>query len=331
MTRRRSGWRGLRIGLAVLLCARASVAAAATPATPELDAERDVLIDKIARGVEVEASVKRFAAIIEERDRKVATSKAARDKLQAEQSERRAFAETYRKTADYEVSWRCTLSVDPAHPTPSDERRWPVDWGKVTKKESVRLPPKNDLDEGELVTLYEIAGQARTYRIVASTAPTRRETPLQADRGDLVLVCDAGTEHKSRLPAPYADLPVDRPGYAARIAAPPAIVSKGKWRPRHITGSRFYWAVRDVKWKYPPEEFVLANIEIGEDLGQGRYRIDSQNVDWVMEVPPGIKNRHLLVRGRPVWAILGQARFDKALRKLVLVAEDLEERYVIQK
>ena len=55
------------------------------------------------------------------------------------------YREAHRKTADYEVSWRCTLSPDPAHPIPSDEGRFRADWGRVTRKDTVALPPKNAL------------------------------------------------------------------------------------------------------------------------------------------------------------------------------------------
>ncbi len=86
-----------------------------------------------------------------------------------------------------------------------------------------------------------------------------------------------------------------------------------------------------MKWKYPDDAFVLSNIEIGDDLGGGHYQIDaSQGLDWVLEVPDKLKNKELLVPGHSVWAILGHHRFDKTLKKLVLVAEDLEERYVFE-
>src|SRR4051812_32604496 len=99
--------------------------------TESLNAERDALIDKIARGTEYDASVKRFAALVKQRDGVVATSQAAKDREQKERETQRAsddarrkLRDEYRKTNDYEVSWRCTLSVDPAHPVPSTEGRF---------------------------------------------------------------------------------------------------------------------------------------------------------------------------------------------------------------
>ena len=49
----------------LLLLLSLSAARAERIATPELDTERDALIDKIARGVDVEVSVRRFKQIVE--------------------------------------------------------------------------------------------------------------------------------------------------------------------------------------------------------------------------------------------------------------------------
>jgi hypothetical protein len=301
--------------------------------TPELDAERDLLIDKIARGVELEGSVRRFKQLVQERDQKIATSSAAVERERKERDARREWHDAYKKTADYEVSWRCTLAVDPANPPPSDEGRFKGDWGKVIRKEQIRLPPKNELDEGEPATMYEIKGAKQSYIVWGEQFGFHHGQKFEADKGDLVLVCASGSRTDKRLPPQWATDKLQTGGFAARIAAPPLIVKKQKWNPTHITGSRFFWAIREVKWKYG-DAFVLSNIEIAEDLGGGRYRIEADNarsMDWILEVPAQLKNRELLVAGRAVWAIMGHHRFDKMLKKLVLVAEDLEARYVVEK
>jgi hypothetical protein len=306
------------------------VAFAGKEATPELDAERDQLIDKIARGVEVEASVRRFRQLVEERDRRVATSQKAVEAERNQRKERHEWREAYRKTGDYEVSWRCTLSADPAHPVPSNEGRFRADWGRVVRKQAIRFAPKNELDEGEPATMYEVEGLGRRYYINGEHYGPGRQ-PFVAQKGDLVLVCDGGSDLDRRLPPEWAAQKVQRSGFALVIVAPPLIAKKAKWNPIHITGSRFFWAVHDVKWKYPDDEFVLSNIEIGEDLGGGHWKIDaSQGLDWILEVPDKLKNRELLVPGHSLWTILGHHRFDKTLKKLVLVAEDLEDRYLAE-
>jgi hypothetical protein len=211
---------------------------------------------------------------------------------------------------------------------PSDEGRFRGDWGRVVQKTPVRLPPKNDLDEGEVATMVEVAGRARRYLLRAEKAGIDGK-PLTAEKGDLVLVCDGGASADRALPPPFAGERVQRSGFAVRVAAPPKIAEKARWNPRHITGSRFYWAIREVKWKYPPEEFVLSHVEIAADLGEGRFSVETNNdLSWVLEVPPSLPRRQLIAPGRALWVIMGRPRFDRGLKKLVLVAEDVEERYV---
>lgn len=304
--------------------------------TPELVAERDKLLEKIIAGQDYEASVKRFAALVKQRDAAVATSRAAleeeRRRHEAERAgaqARRAWMETYRQTGDYEVSWRCTLAADPKNPPPSREGRFRADWGQVTRKETVRLPPKNALDDGEQVTMFEVAGQADTYWFRGDTFGPKGQ-PLAADPGDLVLVCRGGTTSRPSLPGGWGTRP-HVTGFALRIAEPPLVARKAKWNPIHVTSSAFFWAIHDVKWVYPPGSFLLSNIVIAKDLGGGRYEIEADRKSWILEVPPSLKHRELLQPGRAVWAILGEHRFDRELKTLVLKAQDLEPRCILER
>jgi hypothetical protein len=314
------------------------------------EAERDRLIALIAKGSDVDGNTKKFAALLHERDKTIATSQAAKDAeraaRQAESEARRAQADwrrEYERSADYEIGWRCTLSVDPKNPVPSDEGRFRADWGRVVKKESVRLAPKNALDEGEPATLFEIAGQARHYfmrgekhRLSSSAGD------LDGDVGDWMVVCDGGNDAGSRRYRTGADDPAERaPEYwrgrlepevfAARITAPPKIAQKARWNPRHITSARYFWAIHDVKWKYPLDEFVLSNLTLTRQVG-ARWEIEVDNrLSFLVEVPPSLPRRDALRAGRNAWLILGQPRFDATLHKLVLVAADVEPSYVTEK
>ena len=331
------------------VAALSAVAAATQPADdPAVVQERDALIDKIARGEDVDASVKRFAALVKERDLVVATSRTAREAADRARQAEREFRQAYQKTVDYDAGWRCTLSVDPKHPVPSKEGMFHGDWGRVVKKEKVTLTPKNALDDGEPATLYEIAGQARRYYFrgekFGSGHPSR---DIEAEVGDLMLVCDGDTgEHDNTEPYGWRGSPDDpsmrvppywrgrlqRHGFAARIAAVPKIAQKGKWNPIHIGSARYFWAIHDVKWKYPDGAFVLSDLTVGQDLGGGRWDIPVENrLSFVVEVPPNLPRREIMQTGHNAWMILGHPRFDRALHKLVLVAEDLEARYVIEK
>jgi hypothetical protein len=298
--------------------------------TPEFNAERDTLLEKIARGQDFEASVRRFAMLLKQRDTLIATSRAAQEQKRREIDTRAAWQEAYRKTVDHDASWRCVLSVDPRRPVQvaGVHGNFPADWGRVVRKETIRLPPKNDLDEGERVTMYEVAGLARRYLIRGEHYGHPYGGPLVADKGDLLLVCDGGTDHDERLPPSWSG-DIQRAGYAAPLTAPPRIADKGRWNPIHITNNFFFWAIHDVRWRIPPNIYVLSNIEIVRELGGGRYEIAAlQDKTWVLEVPPTVKRREILVPGHMVWAIMGGAHFDRELKKLVLVAEDLEERYI---
>ena len=315
--------------LAIALLGALGGARAEAPQTQALDAERDRLLERIVRGVDYDASVKRFAELVAQRDQLVATSQRARDEERATQQARREWLEAYRKTADYEVGWRCTLSPDPAHPLPSQEARFRPDWGKVVRKQQVRLAPKNALDEGELVTLYEVAGVAKRY-VFRGDRFDPWNKPFDADVGDLALVCDGGEDVDRALPPAWGERVV-RSGFAVRLLRPPLIVDKARFSPIHITGAAFFWAIKKVEWRWAGQN-VLANLEVGRPLGDDRWEIPSENREsWVLEVPKGLANRDALVPGHHVWVILGAHRFDTTLRKLVLVARDLEPTYVFER
>ncbi len=330
------------------LVAAASARASQPADDPAVVEERDALIDKIARGEDVDASVKRFAAMVKERDRTIATSRAAKEAEDKARRDARELREAYEKTLDHDAGWRCTMSVDPRHPVPSKEGMFKADWGRVVKKEKVTLTPKNALDPGEPATLYEIAGQARHYYFRGEKfGGGRPAEDIVAEVGDLMLVCNGDTgEHDNTEPPnwrgsvndPSMRVPdywrgkLNRHGFAARIAAVPKIAQKGKWNPIHIGHVRFFWAIHDVKWTYPEGAYVLSDLIVGKDLGGGRWEIPVDNdQSFVVEVPPRLPRRDVLQTGHNAWMILGHPRFDPALHKLVLVAEDLESRYVVEK
>src|SRR5207302_11494689 len=136
-------------------------------------------------------NAKKFTVLVEERDKSVATSKAAVEAETSARDAERAWKKRYEKSADYDLGWRCTASVDPRHPVPSDEQRFFADWGRVVRKESVRLAPKDALDEGEPALLFEVAGQVRHYFIRAEKfGPGSPARDVTGSVGDWMLVCD---------------------------------------------------------------------------------------------------------------------------------------------
>lgn len=313
---------------AMIIGAARGAARAEREETPGLVAERDALIEKIARGVDYDASVARFRALVGERDKVVPTSAAALGAVEAAERARRDFLEAYEKTADYDVGERCQLSPDPAHPTTLTERltqpEWPADWGPVTRRDLVRRPGKTALDPEETITMFEVRGRARSYRFPGKGLGHARDTDFDAAVGELVLVC-VGRE----------DDGVVTRGMAVRLAGPPLITKKARWAPFHVLNARFFYdVITDVKYPVPDGAFIVSNVQIAKDLGGGRYEIELVFRDhhrWVLEVPPSVKGRELLTVGHVVWAVMGHQRFDRALRRLVLVAEDLEARYIEEK
>ena len=99
-----------------LLAAAATARASQPVDDPAVVEERDALIDKIARGEDVEGSVKRFLAMVKERDRTIATSRAAKEAEEKARLAEREARQAYEKSADSDAGWRCTFSVDPRRP-----------------------------------------------------------------------------------------------------------------------------------------------------------------------------------------------------------------------
>jgi hypothetical protein len=358
-------------GAALFVCLVACVLGHAGEPTPTADeVERDRLIALITSGKDVEGNSKKLQALItarqkseaaaeaEKRTREAAAEADRRTREAAAEAEKRTreaarqWRQRYQKSADYDLGWRCTASVDPRHPVPSSEQRFFADWGRVVKKEAVRLAPKNALDEGEPATLLEIAGQVRHYFIRAEKfGPGFPPRDVTGDVGDWMLVCD-GDNARSRVRGaddwaermvgirpddPSARAPeywrgrLQKHGFAAAIIAPPKIVQKARWNPIHITLTNYYWAIHDVKWKYPPGRYVLTNLELSGEI-DGRWEVSVEHgLSFLVEVPPSLPRREALVAGRNAWIILGEPRFDRALHKLVLVAFDVEPSYVTEK
>jgi hypothetical protein len=324
-----------------LALAAAVAHAAGDSEPPEMSAERDRLIERITRGIDSDAAVRRFGELLKERDRISAVSVGAQERAQAAAARRRQLHEAVAKSPEYHVGRHCRMSMDPRR-APFERHAWDeewVDWGRVTRREEVKLPPINALAEDEHVRMYEIAGQRRRYRIADE------QRALDAAVGSWVLVCATreadhdpsyrksrevfdGPSVEDRLPPEWRGIDHHRPNVWA-IAAPPRIPDKLRWDPIHLSSNDLWWAIKDVKWKVPADRHAVTYAEVIADLGAGRYEIDAEReLTWILEVPPGLRAPKL-GPGAAVWAIVGPARFDRSLKKLVLTAVDLEEHYFV--
>ena len=317
----------LTIGPAAGLWARPPV-----PTPAPMAAERDALLDKIARGEDYEASIVRFAALLRElaAQREAA---ALSEKEEREQSQRTQKEQQERQhSLDYLVAEHCFLRADPSQPAAirtADLLR--ADWGKVVRREAATIKGKNDFAEDEKAVFYLVKGGERTYSLSSKGPSLYLGKTLQAAVGDLVLLCWVGLSTHgsgSSLPEGFRDNVISQ-GFAARIAAPPRIADKSRWNPLHLTGeSALRLAIERVKWEYPQDRPVVSYIHVLADLGGGRFEIRAQRQSYLLQVPGGLKNRELVQPGRDLWAIMSTPVFDKERKKLVLRAEDLEAHYV---
>ena len=325
----------------LLLALVVTVAGPAGGAEPDpAEVERDALIDRIAAGSDYDASVRRFAELLRARDRVKATSAAARKHEADELAQARATRAAVAASLDGRLARSCRLVTEPRD-APFSTHAWDelwLDWGKVTSSEMVKLPGENALADDIVVHMIEIAGRRRTYRI----ADEKRELALLA--GDLAVVCatqDAdhdpayrhmrekleGPSVEDRLPAAWRGIEHHGP-LVAHVREVPHIARKARWNPVHVTDNDMWWAIRDVKWRWPDRD-VVTFARVAAALEGGLYEMEAEDaVVWLMEVPSGVDARAIVV-GKGVWAVLRNARFDRARKKLVVTAVDLEPSYFI--
>lgn len=298
----------------------------------DLRDERDALIAKLARGEDFEGSLARFVALYKQwQTRK---ESALGQEAQAEQQKNQAAAQ--RQGLDFVVGERCLLSADPKNPPHGRSSFMNADWGRVIEKKPAKLPARGPFDDPEEIILYRVAGLYKTYVISSKGPALWYEKPFDAQLGNLVLVCWVSISSEgsgSKYPPEFRDNILTQ-GFAAPIKEPPLIVKKADRNPLHLLGtSDFQLALRTGRWHLPDGVPVLSHVLVREDLGDSpsghRYSmIIDDHDDFVLEVPPGVKNENLLKPFHYAWVIMGQPRFDKQLRRLVLVAYDIEQRYV---
>jgi hypothetical protein len=91
-----------------------------------------------------------------------------------------------------------------------------------------------------------------------------------------------------------------------------------------------------VQWPFPEGAFIVTRAEVAADAGGGRFEIDAEQrgdekTRWLLEVPAGMPRRALIAPGNTAWVVAGHPRFDRALKRLVLTCEAIEERIVDEK
>jgi hypothetical protein len=309
-------------------------ARAAEPSEPlEVRAERDQLLERIAQGVDYEASVRRFKELWDQRQAQREAQKReaeARSELQKKLS-----ADTL--TLDHRVAEQCIVSVDPA--APPRGVIWELyrgDFGKIVRKETIQLPPRTAFVQPETVSIYQLEGRQHRYVFSSKEMHSFDRTPLDYSVGDTVLLCRGGmATHGSGgyYPEGLRDNVVSS-GFAARLKQPPKLVEKKRLDPVHLLGTaRLRMAISRTDWPVPPEQPVLTRLLVERDLGNGRFELrvepgrrDQAPLTLFIDVPAALPRRKLIEPGRILWFIVSAPRFDPQLQKLILRAEDVEER-----
>jgi hypothetical protein len=285
------------------------------PSEAAAEARRDVLLDQIARGVDLPASIREFAAL----------AKAWQQRRDAEQAAKEAH-QSYLDSVDRQFDERCTVAADPK--VPLADWGLHLDWGRVVRVHSVKRVPSSALDEESTLAVYEVAGVARRYFIEPRRFSLDRSKPLDAKLGEWLVLCH-GTQMltDAALPAGWQKK-IEGDGFAVRASQAPKVSLVQRWKPIHIRGSAYVEAIRNVKWRYPPATHALSNLQLGRHLGQGSWDVPlTDELSMILEVPSSVSPRNALAEGHHFWFVLGQPRFDLKRKKLVLVVRDVEARF----
>lgn len=327
------------LGIAVLLLVTAQ-ARAAGPSRVEVDvdlrSERDELIGKLTRGEDYEQSLERFIALRQKWQARVQEVEG----LQQQEKDQRAQLRGESKELDHVVGDKCELVADPLKPPTRSRAFMHADWGTVIEKQPAVIAARKPFDDDEKITLYKVKGLLKTYTVSSKGPALWYEKPLVANVGDLVLICmvSVGSEGSgSQFPPNFRDNILSQ-GFAVPIKEPPLISKKKDRNPVHFPGkdNGFVVAIHSGEWRLPPEQRIVSRVLVKKELGQvgnlRRYAMfASEREEFVLEVPATLRNAELLQPFRFNWVIMGNHRFDRELKRLVLVAEDIEPRYVTPK
>jgi hypothetical protein len=296
-----------------------------------LEAERDQLITKIYRGIDVTQSITALGFVMEKHRKHIAEQTQAAQQKEQKEALRQAAVnaeKAYLRSLDYTAGTSCHLTVDPKQR--HHHGYVAADWGKVVRRAQLQLPSTNTVDEAQEVTMYEVLGQRERHLLRIDSGST-----FKAEVGDWVFTCNQPDKVDRRLPAPWnGPLTSSDESYLGVLSTPPRIASKGALQPIHLRRDDLWNAVRAGEWKgYPAQHNFLVLVPISAERADGRYEaaIYSDGEALILEAPPRLKNRELLKRGRYLWLMFQQPRVDVAQRAVLATLVDVEERYLLIK
>ena len=198
----------------------------------------------------------------------------------------------------------CKVPIDAAHPDPSLGKYGVVDWGKVTRRETVIATL---VDRERYMEMYEVRGKRGTYQFdgggVAAGALGKLDVPV----GQLVALCvDPNRPEKStiyKLPAPWAG-GQDLMQSVLPLAAPPRMGKLAALAPLHVDEFKLANSGAKSKLSLPPAAHYLvrakAEARDGARWDMGKWWLDTA----------GAKGADLLREGKLVWLVIAPPVFE---------------------
>jgi hypothetical protein len=195
--------------------------------------------------------------------------------------------------------------MDVKNPDPALGRFGIIDWGTVTKRETVI---GKIVDREEYVSAYEVRGARDTYKFDGGSVGAGVFGKLDVPVGQLVALCiDPMRPEKSdimELPAPWNG-GLDLMGSVLPLTAPPLVDSIKSLAPLHIDDLDLSVSGDKGKLKMKPASHYLVEAKV---LAADGNRWDMGK--WWIEVPKGVKGGDLVAEGKRLWFVIETPVFE---------------------
>jgi hypothetical protein len=211
----------------------------------------------------------------------------------------------------------CRVPVDMKKPDPNLGKYGIVDWGRVTRTETViaKLVEREHYE-----TMMEVRGQRGTYQFSADSIGAGVFGTLEVPVGGLVALCvDPMRPERSTI----YEMPPNWSGgedllaAAFPISAPPIVDQMKSLAPLYATESELSASADRGTLKMTPASHYLVRAKVVAQDG-GLWKME----DWWLEVPK-IKGANLVAAGKRLWFVIETPTFetDVADNKKKLVAK----------
>ena len=198
----------------------------------------------------------------------------------------------------------CKLPIDAARPDPKLGTHGVVDWGKVTRRETVIATL---VDRERYMEMYEVRGQRGAYRFDGGSIAAGALGKLDVPVGQLVALCvDPNRPEKStiyKLPAPW-DGGQDLLQSVIPLSAPPRLGKLAAFSPLHVDEFKLSNSGDKGKLLLPPAPHYLVRAKV-EARDGARWDMGK----WWLETE-GAKGADLVREGKLVWLVIRPPVFE---------------------